>query len=157
MKKVEEEKQRSVNIVNRRAWHEYAIEETFEAGIVLSGTEVKSMRLGKASVQESYCKVENSEVLLIGMHIAPYEQGNRSNVDPLRIRKLLLHKLEIHKIDRALKEKGMTLVPLKIYFTRGYAKLTIGLGRGKKLWDKREAIAGRDVERDKQRELSERG
>lgn len=156
MKKVEEEKQRSVNIVNRRAWHEYAIEETFEAGIVLSGTEVKSMRLGKASVQESYCKVENSEVLLIGMHIAPYEQGNRSNVDPLRIRKLLLHKLEIHKIDRALKEKGMTLVPLKIYFTRGYAKLTIGLGRGKKLWDKREAIAGRDVERDKQRELSER-
>jgi SsrA-binding protein len=91
------------------------------------------------------------------MHIAPYEQGNRSNVDPLRIRKLLLHKLEIHKIDRALKEKGMTLVPLKIYFTRGYAKLTIGLGRGKKLWDKREAIAGRDVERDKQRELSERG
>ncbi len=157
MKKVEEEKQRSVNIVNRRAWHEYAIEETFEAGIVLSGTEVKSMRLGKASVQESYCKVENSEVLLIGMHIAPYEQGNRSNVDPLRVRKLLLHKLEIHKIDRALKEKGMTLVPLKIYFTRGYAKLTIGLGRGKKLWDKREAIAGRDVERDKQRELSERG
>jgi len=157
MKKVEQEKQRSVNIVNRRAWHEYAIEETFEAGIVLSGTEVKSMRLGKASVQESYCKVENSEVLLIGMHIAPYEQGNRSNVDPLRIRKLLLHKLEIHKIDRALKEKGMTLVPLKIYFTRGYAKLTIGLGRGKKLWDKREAIAGRDVERDKQRELSERG
>lgn len=157
MKKVEQEKQRSVNIVNRRAWHEYSIEDTFEAGIVLSGTEVKSLRLGKASVQESYCKVENSEVVLVGMHVAPYEQGNRFNVDPLRIRKLLLHKLEIHKIDRALKEKGMTLVPLKIYFTRGYAKLTIGLGRGKKLWDKRDAIADRDVERDRQRELTDRG
>ena len=156
MKKDEQQKQRNINIVNRRAWHEYNIEETFESGIVLSGTEVKSLRLGKASVQESYCKVDNSEVVLIGMHISPYEQGNRSNVDPLRNRKLLLHKSEIMKIDRALKEKGMTLVPLKIYFNRGYAKLTIGLGRGKKLWDKRDAIAEKDVERDRRREESER-
>ena len=124
----------------------------FEAGIVLSGTEVKSVRAGKASIQEAFCRLENGEVWLHGMHIAPYLQGNRWNVDPLRTRKLLLHRLEIGKIARQLQEKGLTLVPLKLYFSRGYAKLNIGLARGKKLYDKREAIAQRDARREQERQ-----
>ena len=146
------EKHRSVSIVNRKARHEYHIGETFEAGIVLSGTEVKSVRAGKASIQEAFCRLENGEVWLHGMHIAPYLQGNRWNVDPLRTRKLLLHRLEIGKIARQLQEKGLTLVPLKLYFSRGYAKLNIGLARGKKLYDKREAIAQRDARREQERQ-----
>jgi len=152
MAKSEDKKHREVSIANRKAWHEYHIGETFECGIVLVGTEVKSLRLGQASLQEAFCKVERGEVFLQGMHIAPYEQGNRENVDPIRPRKLLLRKAEIAKIDRQLKEKGLTLIPLKLYFNRGYAKLNIGLARGKKLWDKRDAIAERDVERDRRRE-----
>ncbi len=151
-----EQKPHSVSISNRKAWHEYHIGDTFEAGIVLVGTEVKSLRLGKASLQEAYCKVEGGEVVVHGMHIAPYEQGNRANVDPLRPRKLLLHNAEIARIQRMLHEKGFTVIPLKLYFSRGYAKLNIGLARGKKLWDKREAIAERDVERDRRREESGR-
>lgn len=151
-----EEKQKSVSITNRKAWHEYHIDEQFEAGVVLSGTEVKSLRQGKASLQEAYCKIENGEVIVYGMHIAPYEQGNRWNLDPLRPRKLLMHKIEIRKIERQLQEKGYTLIPLKLYFTRGYAKINVGLARGKKLYDKREAIAARDIERDRRREESER-
>ena len=148
----EERKHKSVSIANRKAWHEYHIGETFEAGLMLSGTEVKSIRDGKASITEAYCKVENGEAWILGMHVAPFEQGNRWNVDPLRPRKLLLHKGEISRINRQLAEKGLTLVPLKLYFSRGYAKLNIGLARGKKLWDKREAIAERDIERDRRRE-----
>ena len=148
----EERKHKNVSIANRKAWHEYHIGETFEAGLMLSGTEVKSIRDGKASITEAYCKVENGEAWILGMHVAPFEQGNRWNVDPLRPRKLLLHKGEIHRINRQLAEKGLTLVPLKLYFSRGYAKLNIGLARGKKLWDKREAIADRDIERDRRRE-----
>jgi SsrA-binding protein len=151
-----ESEHKSVTITNRKARHEYHIEETFETGIVLMGTEVKSIRLGKASIQEAYCKIEGGEVIIHGMHIAPYEQGGRFNVDPLRDRKLLMHRSEIHKIDRRAQEKGLTLVPIKLYFTRGYAKLEIGLARGKKLWDKREAIAQRDVERDRRRAESEK-
>jgi len=147
-----ETKPKNVSITNRKAWHEYHIGETFEAGIVLTGTEVKSLRTGKASLQESFCKVENSEVWLYGMHIPPFEQGNRWNVDPVRPRKLLLHKGEINRIFRQLQEKGLTLVPLKLYFSKGYAKLNIGLARGKKLYDKREAIAERDTERERRRE-----
>ena len=147
-----EEKHRGVRITNRKARHEYHIQDTFEAGIVLAGTEVKSLRSGKASIQESFCKLENGEVWVHGMHIAPYEQGNRWNVDPLRTRKLLLHGAEIHKITRQLQEKGLTLVPLKLYFSRGYAKLIIGLARGKKLYDKRETIAKRDADREQRRE-----
>jgi SsrA-binding protein len=147
-----EAKHKNVSIANRKAWHEYHIGETFDAGLMLSGTEVKSIRDGKASITESYCKVEAGEVWIHGMHVAPFEQGNRWNVDPLRARKLLLHKGEISRINRQLAEKGLTLVPLKIYFTRGYAKISIALGRGKKLWDKREAIADRDIERDRRRE-----
>jgi SsrA-binding protein len=149
---VKEEKQHGINISNRKAWHEYSIEDQFECGIVLAGTEVKSIRAGKASIAESHCKVENGEVWIHGMYIAPYEQGNRYNVDPLRPRKLMMKKIEILKIHRQLQEKGLTLVPLKLYFTRGYAKLNVGLGRGKKLYDKRDAIAARDVERDRRRE-----
>ena len=148
----EERKHKSVSIANRKAWHEYHIGETFEAGLMLSGTEVKSIRDGKASITEAYCKVENGEAWILGMHVAPFEQGNRWNVDPLRPRKLLLHKGEISRINRQLAEKGLTLVPLKLYFSRGYAKLNIGLARGKKLWDKRESIAERDVERERRRE-----
>lgn len=147
-----EQTPKSVSITNRKAWHEYHIGETFEAGIALTGTEVKSIRASKASIAEAYCKVESNEVWIHGMHVAPYEQGNRFNVDPIRPRKLLLHKTEIHKINRQLQEKGLTLVPLKLYISRGYAKLNIGLARGKKLYDKREAIAERDVERDRRRE-----
>jgi SsrA-binding protein len=149
-----EAKHRSVSITNRKAWHEYHIEDTFEAGVVLVGTEVKSLRLGKASLQEAYCKAEGGEVVVYGMHIAPYEQGNRSNVDPLRPRKLLLHRSEIDKIQRAAQQKSYTIIPLKLYFSKGYAKINIGLGRGKKLYDKREAIAARDVERERRREES---
>lgn len=147
-----EQKHKNVSIANRKAWHEYHIGETFEAGLTLSGTEVKSIRGGQASITESYCKVENGEVWIHGMHVAPFEQGNRWNVDPLRPRKLLLHKGEIGRIGKQLAEKGLTLVPLKIYFTRGYAKISIALARGKKLWDKRESIAERDVERERRRE-----
>ena len=147
-----EQKHKNVSIANRKAWHEYNIGETFEAGLMLSGTEVKSIRESKASITEAYCKVENGEVYIYGMHVAPFEQGNRWNVDPTRPRKLLLHKTEINKIARQLAEKGLTLVPLKLYFSHGYAKLNIGLARGKKLWDKRDAIAQRDVERDRRRE-----
>lgn len=147
-----EQKHKEVSIANRKAWHEYHIGETFEAGLMLSGTEVKSIRESKASITESYCKVENGEVYIHGMHVAPFEQGNRWNVDPLRPRKLLLHKDEIRRISRQLAEKGLTLVPLKLYFTRGYAKLNLGVGRGKKLWDKRESLADKDVERERRRE-----
>ena len=153
---VKEQKHKDVSISNRKAWHEYHIGEQMEAGIVLVGTEVKSLRAGKGSIQEAYCKIENGEVWLHGMHISPYEQGNRANVDPLRPRKLLLHAGEIHKINRQLQEKGLTLVPLKLYFTRGHAKLNIGLAKGKKLYDKRDSIAAKDVERDRRREESDR-
>lgn len=147
---------KSIQILNRKARHEYFIEDIFEAGLVLSGTEVKSIREGKASITESYCKYENKEVFVIGMHISPFEQGNMFNVDPIRKRKLLLHKAEIAKIQKHLDEKGLTLVPLKIYFSRGYAKMQIGLARGKKLFDKRDTIAAKDVEREKQRAFSGR-
>jgi SsrA-binding protein len=147
-----EQEHKSVTINNRKAWHDYHIGEQFEAGIALVGTEVKSLRQSKGSLQEAFCKIEGGEVVIHGMHIAPYEQGNRFNVDPLRPRKLLLKKSEIHRIERQLMEKGLTLVPLKLFFSRGYAKLNIGLARGKKLYDKREAITAREVERARRRE-----
>jgi len=152
MAKTKEKKHGPATIVNRKAFHEYHIGETYEAGLVLVGTEVKSLRDGKASIQEAFCKIEKGEVWIQGMHIAPYEQGNRWNVDPLRPRKLLLRGEEIAKMQRALQEKGFTLVPIKLFFTRGFAKLQVGLGRGKKLYDKREAIAARDSERERLRE-----
>ena len=149
-------KPKNVQILNRKARHEYFIEDIFESGLVLSGTEVKSIREGKASISESYCKYENKEVFVIGMHISPFEQGNIFNVDPIRKRKLLLHKSEIAKIQKQLDEKGLTLIPLKIYFSRGYAKMQIGLAKGKKLYDKRESLTERDAEREKQRAFAGR-
>lgn len=142
--------------MNRKARHEYFIEETYVAGIELSGTEVKSIRAGKVSLQESFARVENGEVWINSMYIAPYEQGNRFNLDPLRRRKLLLNKGEIIKIQAVTQQKGLALVPLQIFFERGFAKMEIGIGRGKKLYDKRESIAKRDAQMEQRRALSGR-
>lgn len=142
--------------VNRKAWHDYFIEETYEAGICLSGTEVKSIRANKVSLQDSYVKIQNGEAWVYGMYIAPYEFGNVNNLDPRRPRKLLLHKQEILKLAAKTQQKGYSLIPLKVYFERGFAKLELGLARGKKLYDKREAIAERDAEREARRDLQDR-
>ena len=136
---------------NRKASHDYAILAPVEAGLVLAGTEVKSLRTGKASLQESWATIENGEAWVMQLHIPPYEQGNRWNLDPVRKRKLLLHRSEIEKLRKALEQKGHTLVPLKLYFTKGRAKLLLGVGRGKKSHDKREAIAERDAKREMDR------
>lgn len=133
---------------NRRASHDYSILETFEAGIVLAGTEVKSLRGGKASLAESFATIENGEAFVRQMHIPPYEQGNRWNLDPVRARKLLLHREQLDKLQAAVTRKGMTLVPLRLYFSRGRAKLLIGVAKGKKTHDKRHAIAERDAKRE---------
>lgn len=147
-----DEKKRNVTILNRKARHEYAIEETYVAGIVLTGTEIKSIRLGLANLQDSFCRAQNGEVWVYNFYVAPYEQGNRANVEPRRARKLLLHKYEITKIVTRVNERGLTIIPTKLFFEHGYAKLEIGIGRGKKLWDKRESIATRDRDRDARRE-----
>jgi SsrA-binding protein len=136
---------------NRRARHDYFILDSVEAGLVLTGTEVKSLRQGKASLAEAYAAVENGEAFVLQMHIPPYEQGNRSNPDPVRRRKLLLHHVEIVKLDRAVSQKGQTLIPLKLYFSNGRAKLLLGVARGKKTHDKRHTIAERDARREMDR------
>lgn len=132
-------------VTNRKARHSYKIEDRLEAGLVLTGTEVKALRAGQVSLQDSYCAAERGEIILRQCHIAPYAHGNRENHDPLRPRKLLMHKREIKKWADALQLKGYTIVPLKIYFKNGYAKVQIGLGRGKKLYDKRADIAERET------------
>ncbi len=136
---------------NRKARHDYHIEESFEAGIVLTGTEVKSIRNARVNLKDSYARVEGGELLLYNMHISPYEQGNRFNHDPLRIRKLLMHKAEINRLSGKTNEKGYALIPLKIYFSGGLIKIELGLGRGKKLYDKRRDIAERDSQREVER------
>ncbi len=151
-----EKKTNSPTIVNRKAWHEYTIEDEFEAGIELVGTEVKSIRTGKVNMQDAYCRVENGEVWLYQMNVTPYEFANRWAVEPLRKRKLLLHKNEIEQLKVKAEQKGLTIVPLRIFFQRGFAKMVVGIGRGKKLYDKRQALADRDVERERQRAVSER-
>jgi len=138
---------------NKKAYHDYFIEEKFEAGLSLSGTEVKSLRLGKCSIKESFIRIEKGEVYAYGMHITPYEMGNIFNKDPLRPKKLLLHKSEILKLSGKITEKGYTLVPLEVYFNRGRAKLEFGLAKGKKLYDKREDIAKKDLRRETEREF----
>ena len=138
---------------NKKAYHDYFIEETYEAGIALHGTEVKSLRMGKCSVKESFIRIENDEVYIYGMHISPYEKGNIFNKDPLRVKKLLLHKSEIRKLRGKIAEKGYTLVPLKVYFKNSLVKVEIGLARGKKLYDKRQDIAKKDQRREAEREL----
>ena len=133
---------------NKKARHDYFIEEVYEAGLVLTGTEIKSIRAGKVSIKESYAKIENGEMIVYGMNISPYEQGNRFNVDPLRPRKLLLHKQEIRKLIGYTTLKGLTIVPLTVYINEdGRAKMEIAVARGKKLYDKRDDIARRDAER----------
>ena len=147
-------KQRKLIASNKKARHDYFIEETYETGIVLTGTEIKSIRRGRASIKEGYAKVENGEMILYGMNISPYEQGNRFNTDPLRDRKLLLHKQEIRKLIGQTTLKGLTIVPLKMYINEdGLAKVEIGLARGKKNYDKREDIAKRDAKRDIDRRM----
>ena len=138
---------------NKKAYHDYFIDEKYEAGLVLHGTEVKSLRMGKCSVKESFIRIENGEVYIYGMHISPYEKGNIFNKDPLRVKKLLLHKQEINKLTGKIAEKGCTLVPLQVYFKDGKAKIEIGLARGKKLYDKREDIAKKDERRANEREF----
>ena len=138
---------------NKKAFHDYFIEDTYEAGIELAGTEVKSMRMGKCSIKESFIQIDRGEVFVYGMHISPYEKGNIFNKDPLRVRKLLLHRYEINKIEGKLQEKGLTLVPLKVYFKGSLVKVEIGVARGKKLYDKRQDIAKKDQRREAEREF----
>lgn len=138
---------------NKKAYHDYFIEEKYEAGLVLHGTEAKSLRLGKCSIKESFIRIENGEMFIYGMHISPYEKGNIFNKDPLRVRKLLLHKREIMKLLGKIKEKGYTIVPLQVYFSNGRAKIEIGLARGKKLYDKREDIAKKDQRREAEKDF----
>ena len=138
---------------NKKAYHDYFIDDTYEAGISLSGTEVKSVRMGKCSIKESFIKIENGEVFVYGMHISPYEKGNIFNKDPLRIRKLLMHRYEINKVYGKLQQKGYTLVPLKVYFKGSLVKMEVGLARGKKLYDKRADIAKKDQKREAEKEF----
>ena len=141
---------------NKKAYHDYFIEDTYEAGIALAGTEVKSLRMGKCSIKESFIRIEKGEMLIYGMHISPYEKGNIFNKDPLRTRKLLLHRYEIHKIGGKIREKGYTLVPLRVYFKGSLAKVEVGLARGKKLYDKRQDIAKKDMRREAEKECKVR-
>ena len=141
---------------NKKAYHDYFIEDTYEAGISLHGTEVKSLRMGKCSVKEAFIRIENNEVFVYGMHISPYEKGNIFNKDPLRVRKLLLHKGEINKMLGKTKEKGIAIVPLKVYFKGSLVKVEIGLAKGKKLYDKRQDIAKKDQKREAQRDFKVR-
>lgn len=141
---------------NRKARHDYHIHETYEAGIALTGTEVKSLRAGRANLKDSYAHVENGELMISQMHISPYDQGNIFNHEPMRKRKLLMHKREILKLFGQTREKGYSLVPLKLYFTRGKAKVQIALASGKKNYDKRQDIAARDAKRDMERALRDR-
>ena len=141
---------------NKKAYHDYVIDETYEAGIVLHGTEVKSMRMGKCSVKESFIRIENGEMFVYGMHVSPYEKGNIFNKDPLRVKKLLLHKYEINKMAGKVAEKGYTLVPLQVYFKDGKVKVEVGLARGKKLYDKRADIAKKDMRREAEKEFKVR-
>ena len=139
---------------NKKARFDYFIEDTYEAGITLAGTEVKSLRMGKCSIKESFIRIDNrGEVMIYGMHISPYEKGNIFNKDPLRVRKLLLHRSQINKLSGALAQKGYTLVPLQVYFRGSLAKVEIGLARGKKLYDKRDDIAKKDQSREAEKEF----
>ena len=138
---------------NKKAYHDYFIEEEYEAGVSLHGTEVKSLRMGKCSIKESFIRIENGEVYVYGMHISPYEKGNIFNKDPLRPKKLLMHRAEIRKLQGKIAEKGYTLVPLQVYFKNSLVKVEIGLAKGKKLYDKRQDIAKKDQRREAERDF----
>lgn len=141
---------------NKKAYHDYFIDEKFECGIELFGTEVKSLRMGKCSIKEAFIRIDKGEVFAYGMHVNPYEKGNIFNKDPLRTKKLLLHRSEIDKLEGKIREKGYTLVPLQVYFKGSLAKMEIGLARGKKLYDKRQDIAKKDQKREVEREFKEK-
>ena len=141
---------------NKKAYHDFFILATYEAGIALHGTEVKSLRMGKCSIKESFIRIENGEVFIYGMHVSPYEKGNIFNKDPLRVKKLLLHKSEINKMLGKVKEKGMSVVPLKVYFKGSLVKVEIGRAKGKKLYDMRDDIAKKDQQREAQRDFKVR-
>jgi len=143
----------NTTIVNRKAFHDYEIIERLEAGVVLIGTEVKALREGRANFKDSYARVINGELWVVNMHISPYSNGGYSNHEPLRQRKLLLHKRELKRLIGKIEERGLTIIPLKLYFKNGRAKIEIGLARGKRLHDKRKDIAQKDMQRDAQREL----
>ena len=138
---------------NKKAYFDYFIEDKYEAGVALHGTEVKSIRMGKCSIKESYIKIEDGEVFIYGMHISPYEKGNIFNKDPMRIKKLLMHKYEINKLNGKLQQKGLTLVPLQVYLKGGLVKVEVGLARGKKLYDKRDSLAKKDMKREAEKEF----
>lgn len=138
---------------NKKAYHDFFIEEKYEAGLALHGTEVKSLRLGKCSIKEAFVRIENGEAFVYGMNVSPYEKGNIFNKDPLRVRKLLLHKAEICKLDGKMAQQGYTIVPLQVYFKDGRAKVEIGLAKGKKLYDKRQDIAKKDARRESERDF----
>ncbi|MGA8942740.1 MAG: SsrA-binding protein SmpB [Thermoactinomyces sp.] len=150
-------KNKGVKVIakNRKAFHDYEIEDQFEAGIVLTGTEIKSIRKGSVNLRDAYARIDRGEIFLLGLHISPFEQGNRFNVDPTRTRKLLMHRKEIDKLAGLIKTKGLTLIPLDIHLRNGFAKVQLGLARGKKLYDKRATAAKRDAERMIRRKLKE--
>ncbi|NLE26016.1 MAG: SsrA-binding protein SmpB [Clostridiaceae bacterium] len=144
---------RKTIVQNRKARHDYFIEETLEAGIELTGTEVKSLRLGKANLQDSYATIKNGEVFVYGLHISPYDMGNRFNHDPLRVKRLLLHKFEINRLLGLTQRQGLTLIPLSLYFKRGMVKVELAIAKGKKLYDKREDLAKKDALREIDRRM----
>ncbi len=148
--------ERQTIAVNRRARHDYDILETFDAGIVLTGTEIKSVRAGKMSLREAYATIDEGAAWIHNMHISPYDPGSRANVDAKRRRKLLLHRREINKLIGRSVERGLTIVPLRVYLQRGYAKIELGLARGRRAWDKRQAIAEREAQREEERAFAER-
>ena len=153
-----EKKKESTKIIaqNKKAWHDYFVDEKYEAGIALYGTEVKSVRRGAVNLKDSYCSFEGGEMFVVGMHISPYEQGNIFNREPLRDKKLLMHRREILKLQGLVQQKGYTLVPLSLYFSGSHVKVEVGLCRGKKLYDKRESDAKREAGRDMERHLKDR-
>ena len=149
------EEKNEIKIVarNKKAYHDYSVLEKFEAGIELFGTEVKSVRQSKLNLKDSWCAIKNGEIFVNGMHISPYEQGNIFNRDPMRVRRLLMHKREINRLYGQIKQQGLALIPLSVYFSKGKAKVEIGLCKGKKLYDKREAAAQKDAQRSIERQL----
>ena len=153
-----EQKRKEKRIIdqNKKAWHEYFVDETYEAGVALTGTEIKSVRAGAVNLKDSYCSFEGGEIFAVGVHISPYEEGNRFNHQPLRDKKLLMHHREIMKLQGLVSQKGFTAIPLSLYFAGSYVKMEIGLCRGKKLYDKRESDAKRQADRDMDRHLKDR-
>ncbi|MHA6653638.1 SsrA-binding protein SmpB [Aerococcus urinae] len=149
-------KQDNVVATNRKANHDYIIEDTIEAGLVLTGTEIKSIRKGKVNLKDSFARVENGQVWVYGMHVSPFEQGNRFNPDPMRPRKLLLKKREINRLAKHVSQEGYAIIPLRMYIKRGFAKLLIGIGKGKKQYDKRQALKEKDMKRDIKRAMKEK-